>query len=141
MWKNAALILSFVLAPLTAFADNAPNILFPDGQRRAVGDGAAIKIIDVATGKDLVRIQAHTGNVTALTFSPDGKLLASGGDDKTVRIFELATGRATLVMKGHAATVTGATFSLDGKTLTTVDKDQKSIKWDPATGKQLPVLD
>ena len=125
--------------PLNAVADDtAPAAGSPDGNRRAVGDGKAIKIFDVATGKIIIQIQAHTDKVTALAFSPDGKQLVSGSDDKTVRVFDTTTGAATIVMKGHDASITLAGFSIDGKTITTVDKNKKSIKWDPATGKQLP---
>ena len=39
--------------------------------------------------------------VTSVSFSPDGKLLASGSVDKTVRIFNLEDGTCQKVLQGH----------------------------------------
>ena len=34
-----------------------------------------------------------TPSVNAVSFSPDGKTLASGSEDNTVRVWDLATGK------------------------------------------------
>ena len=43
-----------------------------------------------ATGKEIRRLSGHTGDVTALAFSSDGKLLASGSADTTVLIWNVS---------------------------------------------------
>src|SRR3954453_16250666 len=48
----------------------------------------------------MLLLQAHTGAVRSVAYSPDGKLLATGGDDTVVRLWDLATGR--LRKKGPA---------------------------------------
>ena len=43
-------------------------------------------------------------------FSPDGKLLATGGQFGPVRLWDLASGQQVRVLKGHAGWVMGLTF-------------------------------
>jgi WD40 repeat protein len=53
----------------------------PDGKTLAVGmpDGT-IRLWNVAAGRQLLAIQAHTGGVTGLAFHADGRVLASSSD-------------------------------------------------------------
>ena len=39
--------------------------------------------------------------MTTVSFSPDGKTLASGSSDNTVRIFNLEDGTCQKVLEGH----------------------------------------
>ena len=45
-----------------------------------------IRIWDVATGEAWPTILDHAGRVMTVTFSPDGKSLASGSWDETIRL-------------------------------------------------------
>jgi WD40 repeat protein len=69
----------------------------PDGSTLATGGdyrGHAIRLWDLATGKPAGRLPGHAGGtVTALAYSRDGKLLASGGGDTTVLFWDLARAR------------------------------------------------
>src|SRR5262245_11439833 len=58
----------------------------------------------------------HTGDITAVAFTPDGLGLVTSSWDKTVRLWELASGKELAVLAGHTGVVSGATFAPDGET-------------------------
>ncbi|MYB95001.1 hypothetical protein F4054_04285 [Candidatus Poribacteria bacterium] len=51
----------------------------PDGTRLAVGTDIGVWLYDVPDGKETALFTEHPGQVNALAFSTDGKVLASGG--------------------------------------------------------------
>ncbi|MCI0455873.1 MAG: sigma-70 family RNA polymerase sigma factor [Gemmataceae bacterium] len=99
------------LRAVTPMTDNVHSIAFsPDsrflatanrgGFRRASKDGNdgnnevdRIRLVDTGTGQVVHRFADHRGGVAALAFSPDGKLLASGGNDTTVLVWDMTAVR------------------------------------------------
>src|SRR4030095_1335986 len=60
----------------------------------------------------------HTGGVTALAFSRDGKILASGSHDKTIILWDAQTRQPIgQPIYRHPSDITEIAFSPDGKTL------------------------
>jgi WD40 repeat protein len=101
----------------------------PDGKQLAVAVGRGdpklgvlvammqpeVLILDAESGREVSRpLKGHTGTVFCLSFSPDGKRLATGGLDGTVKIWDVATGQETLTLKGIGM-VTSLAFSPDGR--------------------------
>ena len=48
-----------------------------------------IRLWDVASGREICRLEGHTMRVGSLAFSADGQLAVSGSDDRTVRVWHL----------------------------------------------------
>ena len=81
----------------TILAGNLSALLFslqfsPDGQTLASLNNDEVKLWDVATAQEIVSITGHPNKLEAMVFSPDGKLLATGGHDASVRLWDLSTG-------------------------------------------------
>jgi WD40 repeat protein len=61
----------------------------PDSRLLAISspDHGAIKLWDVTQKKELAGLSGHGKGTNSLSFSPDGKLLVSGGEDNTARVW------------------------------------------------------
>jgi WD40 repeat protein len=95
-----------------------------------------LDILDIVSGKQIARCQGHKQAVTALAFSPDGKLFASGSRDKSVILWDTATLKQ-LRKFSLSAPVTGVHFSNDGRILDVRQSDKTECRLDLATGKKL----
>jgi RNA polymerase sigma factor (sigma-70 family) len=75
------------------FGVNGPGstlALSPDGLLLAQADGTSTRILDLESGKERARLAGHQGEVTTVSFSPDGRCLATGSSDTTVLVWDVA---------------------------------------------------
>ena len=94
-----------------------------------------IRLWDTASGKERHALSGHKDRVDEIQFSPNGKLLASGGFDG-IRLWNVESGKELLHMLGTVQT-TSLAFAPDGKTLVSVGGDGKVRHWNVDTGKEL----
>jgi WD40 repeat protein len=74
------------------------------------------------------RLEGHSDIVWGVTFSPDGKLLASGGRDKKVNIWR-PDGKLIQTFKAHDNSVTDVNFSPDGQFIASASTDKTAKIW------------
>ena len=100
-----------------------------DGSAFAMAQG----VFDVATGQQKLRFAGHAKAVWDISWSRDGKLVASGSND-SVRIWDLANGTLLHALSSNYGRV--AAFSVDNKRVA-VNTQQGVIVLDVVTGKKL----
>jgi WD40 repeat protein/uncharacterized caspase-like protein len=131
--------------PLTfADATDVQSIAFsPDGALLAGGcigperdvKNNAIKLWEVATGKQVRRIKSTASVVNSVAFSHDGKLLAGGSSSDGLNLWNVTTGQQLGVLKDYVGGVNSVAFSPDGKFLYGSCDDYALRQWDVASGR------
>jgi eukaryotic-like serine/threonine-protein kinase len=117
----------------------------PDDPILAVGvspdDGVAIagtrsgklRAVRIADTAELPAVEAHPGGVTAIAFSRDGSLVATGGRDRSVRLWRCDRGRLEPLLAVTALTgpVGQLQFGLaDNRLLVVLGRDHAARVWD-----------
>ncbi|MFL5703113.1 MAG: WD40 repeat domain-containing protein, partial [Ktedonobacteraceae bacterium] len=114
----------------------------PDGQLMATafngGYGNIVQVWSTNNGHLVATYRGHSDFVAALSWSPDGKYVASASYDRTVQVWEATTGQKVTVYHGHTSSgsfVTDVQWSPDGKTIASSAQDVEV--WNPMTGETL----
>lgn len=97
----------------------------PDGSLAITGEGGgkdggkpgrlrSVRVWEVSTGNRLHEWKGHTMPVESISFSPDGRFIASGGMDMTIRIWDAATGQVVARVTTDTHVTNRLAFSPDG---------------------------
>jgi WD40 repeat protein len=100
------------------------------------GQSGVITLTDPQTGAEVRRLTGPAEAVSALAFSADGRVLASGDwRGGRVRLWEVATGQPFRELTGHEGRIHALAFSADGQVLLTGSDDTTALVWD-VTGRR-----
>ncbi|MXV75921.1 hypothetical protein F4Z99_16810 [Candidatus Poribacteria bacterium] len=139
VWLYSAYTDEF-LSLLASKGENIPSTaaFSPDGTQIAIGyrNGPARlwRIFSESTETELPAF-LHGGPATRVTFSPDGKLLATSGWNNEAILWDVDTRTVRFTFK-HEDAVRTVLFSPDGRRLATGSLDATAKLWDLETGKQ-----
>jgi WD40 repeat protein len=104
--------------------------LRPNGQTRS-------RLLATQNAPLATQLTGHRGEVTRVTFSPDGQLLASASWDQTIRLWNTSDPNSPRPigqpLRGHTGYVSSVAFSPDGKTLASSSADKSVRLWDLTT--------
>lgn len=121
--------------------DNLRSVAYsPDGKIVAhnaldpLGWKHNIVLRDPASGKELGSMTDTNLAATVLAFSPDGKLLASGGGKK-VHIWNVEQRKLLHAIEAHEKALQSICFSPNGKWVVSGGTDDKIKVWNVETGK------
>lgn len=128
----------------------------PDGKTLLTGarvpgsseasESGEVRQWDVATGKSNGPTLVHGQPVNAVTCSPDGKRLVTGGDDRLVVVWDRVAGHRVGQPLSHPYVVRSVAFTQDGRTVITgggnwnqppADTEAGVRLWDVETGRLL----
>jgi WD40 repeat protein len=100
-----------------------------------------LPLVEDRWSAELQALEGHSDSVRSVTFSFNGRLLASSSRDKTVRLWDPAEGTLLQTLEGHFRSVRSVAFSHDSQLLASGANDKTVRLWDPATGALLQTLE
>ena len=105
----------------------------PRGDQIAVGEVSGgpqeVVLIDPATGDIRSRLTGHSAGVNALTFSPDGQILATAGGDCSIKFWNLKDGKERVSLTDGVGCLRSISFSPSGEWLAYAGSDRSIKLW------------
>ena len=106
--------------------------------------------VRVAERPDVIWMRGgHFHSATAVQYSPDGAVIASGGDDGTIKLWRVADGMLLRTLTGHqapppqfqvVAIIRSLSFSPDGTLLASAGNDNTVLVWRLVDGSVVQTL-
>jgi WD40 repeat protein len=111
----------------------------PDGKSLALAVDREVKLWDPEGEKLRESLPSAGAGLLLLSWSPDGKTLATAGEDNKVYLFDVEAKRILAVCEGHTDMVFSLGWSDGSKTLLSGSPDETRV-WDARSGKLLRTI-
>jgi WD40 repeat protein len=125
------------------FSPSSEYLAIARSEANSYNEKGEIEIWDAKTGKIIKTLSKEILSTETLSFSPDGKLLISGGQDRIVRVWDVKSGQQLKELKGHSGDITSVKFSQNGRLILSQstryhsNPDGTTKLWDAVNGKEL----
>ncbi|MDE0314773.1 MAG: DarT ssDNA thymidine ADP-ribosyltransferase family protein [Candidatus Poribacteria bacterium] len=115
----------------------------PDGTQLAVASSTwtqtssnnKIQIYTVVGTREELKVHIKpTDRQSSIAFSPDGKILASGGGNNEIHLWDVSTGVLLRTFGEHTQRINSVAFSPDGSVLVSGSEDKTIRLWNMDTG-------
>lgn len=103
--------------------------LDPDGQQLVTVSGHLARIRNIPLTRNQTRRVEHSGKIRKITFSPDGKLLATASEDGSCRVWKADSGELVQDLSGFDAPFVDVRFSNEGQKLVGSSVDGLVVQW------------
>lgn len=139
----------FIVAVILAFVgcsrDSTPSKLDVGAAKKTDMDPKATDKADKPdeslSSQEPLTINAHAKWVSSVSFSADGKMLASvGKHEGNVKLWDAVTGTEIKQLVGHTLEVDAVAFAPSGNTLASSGTDGEVKQWDISTGLEQATL-
>ena len=98
----------------------------------------SVKMWDLRTGQELPVVPMPKDfQVSAMIFSPDDKLLVTGGNDGVIRIWDLGSRKELQTFAGHSKKIRALAMSHNGQLLLSGSEDETVKLWQQGKDKEL----
>ena len=115
----------------------------PDGSQLAFGSENTSLLWETSGKNKPIILRKHksqlNGYPPVFAFSPNRKMLVSGGADYTVQLWDTDTGKLLTTLTGHTSGIAALTFSPDGITLVSASADGTVLFWNAEAKNPLPI--
>ncbi|CAI5513512.1 unnamed protein product [Closterium sp. Naga37s-1] len=125
---------SKLLSSITPAFTPTAAALSPDGKEAAVGgEDGAVRVFSVNgdTMEEVAKLERHRGPITAVRYSPDGSMLATGDQNREAVVWDTATREVKMRnMVYHTARISALAWSPDSTHVATASLDMSILVYD-----------
>jgi WD40 repeat protein len=120
----------------TLHSDTVFGVRFsPDGSKLAsCAADKFMKVVDVATGKELRSFEGHTHHVLAVDWRSDGKQLISGGADNVLKVWDFEPGEQLRTLQAAGKQITAVRWVPNKPLVAGASGDKLVRYWNPDNG-------